>query len=62
MYPDSVDISWSSSGVIHAIQDFSDFDMDIWLATRKSGIQCPNLINGITKYVDLVFKKSTKVN
>jgi pimeloyl-ACP methyl ester carboxylesterase len=30
LYPDHALISWSSSGVINAIQDFSVFDLDIY--------------------------------
>jgi len=37
LYPDKVTASWSSSGVINAIKDFRDFDLDIFTATNKSG-------------------------
>ena len=30
LYPDRAIAAWSSSGVINAIKDFSDFDLDIY--------------------------------
>ena len=58
LYPDQVYISWSSSGVINAIQDFSDFDSDIYQATVKSGDWCPSAISSATEYVDHVLKSN----
>lgn len=43
-YPDKVTVSWASSGVIQPIRDFSDYDMDIYLATSRSGPDCPKVI------------------
>jgi len=35
-YPDHVRAAWSSSGVINAVERFTDFDMDIYLAAQKN--------------------------
>jgi hypothetical protein len=60
LYPEHVLISWSSSGVINAIQDFSNFDLDIYKATSKSGEFCPNTISDITNYVDEAMKENSE--
>jgi hypothetical protein len=36
-YPDLAVASWSSSGVINAIQDFTIFDFDIYNSSIQSG-------------------------
>ena len=41
VYPTAAVGAWSSSGVINAIKDFNDFDMDIYQAASKSGAVCP---------------------
>ena len=53
-YPDKAWVAWSSSGVILPIRDFSDNDMDIYLATSRSGPECPQIIQNITAYIDKV--------
>ena len=40
-YPTKAAVAWSSSGVILPIRDFTDFDMDIYQATSRSGPSCP---------------------
>jgi hypothetical protein len=40
----SADVAWSSSGVIEAIRDYSDYDLDVYRATSRSGDACPNMI------------------
>ena len=57
-YPDHAVASWSSSGVIHAIKDFYDFDKDIYTATLKSGPECPAAIQKVTEYVEKVFREA----
>jgi hypothetical protein len=37
VYPKSAVAAWSSSGVIQAIEDFSDYDKDIYISALKSG-------------------------
>jgi len=39
-YPLTADAAWSSSGVIHAIRNYSDYDLDIYRATSRSGNGC----------------------
>lgn len=48
LYPDHAKAVWSSSGVVHALEDFYDFDMDIYLSTAKSGASCPIKFGMIT--------------
>ena len=42
---------WSSSGVIHAIDDFKDFDYDIYNATSKSD-GCAAMVKNLTDEID----------
>ena len=51
-YMSSVTAAWSSSGVINPIVNFTDFDMDIYQATSRSGPDCPSIIKSITDYID----------
>eukprot|EP00349_Pseudokeronopsis_sp_Brazil_P011326 CAMPEP_0202977554 /NCGR_PEP_ID=MMETSP1396-20130829/84311_1 /ASSEMBLY_ACC=CAM_ASM_000872 /TAXON_ID= /ORGANISM="Pseudokeronopsis sp., Strain Brazil" /LENGTH=227 /DNA_ID=CAMNT_0049716311 /DNA_START=322 /DNA_END=1005 /DNA_ORIENTATION=+ len=60
LYPDHALISWSSSGVINAIRDFSDFDLDIYQATSRSGEYCPTKIQEIVSYIDGVFEDASE--
>ena len=47
----TVDAAWSSSGVIHAIQNYSMYDYDLYQATLRSGPSCPELIRNVNDYV-----------
>ena len=49
-YPTHAVGAWSSSGVIHAVKDFKDFDKDIYTKTNLWGPECVKLINMITNY------------
>lgn len=51
-YPDSAAVAWSSSGVIQPIRNFYDFDLDIYTATLRSGIECPTTIKNVTDYIE----------
>ena len=51
-YPTDATVAWSSSGVILPIVDFSDFDLDIYTATQRSGYACPAAIQAITTYIE----------
>lgn len=51
-YPTKAAASWSSSGVILPVIDFTDFDMDIYQATSRSGPTCPKVAQNITSYLD----------
>ena len=39
-YPDTATAAWSSSGVIEAIRDFTDYDLDVYTATSRSSASC----------------------
>ena len=41
----------SSSGVILAVEDFRDFDEQIYTSSRKSGEFCPDAIVALSDYV-----------
>jgi pimeloyl-ACP methyl ester carboxylesterase len=43
-YPDHIIGGWSSSGVINAVNDFSNFDYSNYNNTLLSGALCPKLI------------------
>jgi len=36
VYPNHVRAAWSSSGVINAIEDYTEYDMDLYLQTQKN--------------------------
>lgn len=52
VYPNHAVAAWSSSGVINAIQDFTDFDFDIFNTTQQSGVECSQAIAEITESID----------
>jgi len=43
-YPEHAIGAWSSSGVIHAIAPFSEFDASLYTSLRKSGNSCPDIV------------------
>jgi hypothetical protein len=43
-YPHLAIASWSSSGVVQPIVDFTQFDNQVYLSTVKSGDFCPLMI------------------
>ncbi len=51
-YPHMTVGAWSSSGVVNAILDFSDFDYQIYLAVSKSDSRCPQTIQNLTQYFE----------
>jgi len=51
-HPKSVDAVWSSSGVIHAIDNFIDFDYDVYVTTMNSSAECNEAIRNITAEID----------
>lgn len=55
LYPDHAIGSWSSSGVIHAVEDFRDFDHSLYTSTSKSGAECPSLIKAQTEWAEAKF-------
>lgn len=55
LYPNHTIASWSSSGVIHAIEDFKMFDVDIMESTQNSSLLCAQKIRLATDLVDQAF-------
>lgn len=47
--------SLASSGVVDAVKDFWQFDDQIYLATLKSGAECPQIITETTKFIENEF-------
>jgi hypothetical protein len=43
--------AWSSSGVINAIQDYTNYDYDLYLSTLRSGQTCVDFIRNQTNYI-----------
>ena len=58
-YPRHAAAAWSSSGVIHAIQDYAMFDTDIWQSAALSSDDCPQKIKKINQMVDDIFDNGT---
>ena len=57
MYPEQVKAVWSSSGVIDAIVNFTDFDLDVYETTMQSGTSCTEAIISVYKKVDELYTK-----
>ncbi len=51
-YPHLVVGSWASSPVINAILNFDTFDYHVFIATNKSGSQCPATMKELTSYLE----------
>lgn len=51
-YPHVAMASWASSGVVQPINDFWQFDEQVYLSSVKSGDWCPAAIQRSTAYVD----------
>lgn len=56
VYPDHAAVAWSSSGVINAIQDFKNFDLDILKSTFKSSWKCSEAVIVATKKIEYLLK------
>ena len=56
-YPNHAAAAWSSSGVIHAIEDFDMMDFDTFTSTNKSvqGPACVDAIRNATLQIDWIF-------
>lgn len=48
----SADAAWSSSGVIHAIQDYYMYDFDLYESALRSGPSCPQVVKSVNDYVE----------
>ena len=55
VYPEQVKAVWSSSGVINAITNFTDFDLDIYQTSMLSGNSCTDSIVSVYKKVDELY-------
>jgi len=51
-YPHLTVGDWASSAVVNSILDFSEYDYQISLAVAKSGPECPQTIEKLTKYFE----------
>lgn len=49
-YPHLADISWASSGVVHAITNFTEYDHSIYNSTEKGG--CTETFQKLTNWLD----------
>lgn len=56
LYPDHAVASWSSSGVINAIEDFKGFDQVLFLSTLNGGYECPHKIYNLTVQIENIVK------
>ena len=52
-YPTTVDAAWSSSGVILAVRDYSDYDLDVYRATSRSQSGCEVQTKAFIDYFDM---------
>lgn len=57
LYPELASVAWSSSGVIHAVEKFTDFDLDIYLSSLNSGSNCTETMKVLTSNIDSIFTK-----
>jgi len=53
-YPDHVAAAWSSSGVINAIEEYTEYDMDLYLQTQKNLGGCNIEIADVTNDIESV--------
>jgi len=51
-YPHLTAGAWASSAVVKAIDDFSDYDYQIYLDVSRSGPECPQAIEKLTTYFE----------
>jgi hypothetical protein len=50
-YPHLTVASWSSSGVVQPMNDFSAFDNQVYTSTAKSSLDCPRMIQETSFYI-----------
>lgn len=58
-YPNHTVAAWSSSGVIHPVEDFKMFDVDIMESTSNSSLLCAQKIRFATDLIDEAFTKGS---
>lgn len=54
-YPDHAIGAWSSSGVIHAVEDFHNFDLSLYQSAALSGEFCPETVRSHYTYIEEAF-------
>jgi len=52
LYPDHVKAAWSSSGVINAIEEYTEYDMDLYLQAQKNLGGCNIEISQVTNDIE----------
>jgi len=57
LYPELASVAWSSSGVIHAVEDFTNFDLDVYTATLTKGNNCTDTVKSLTSKIDQIFEE-----
>ena len=55
-YPHIVDAALSSSGVVLAVEDFNQYDMQVYDSLLKSGKECPDTVEAIVSQWDDLYK------
>ena len=55
-YPDHAVGAWSSSGVIHAIEDFKAFDKDLYDRATLNKDECPMHVKEVVDHIEMEFK------
>ena len=55
-YPQHAVGAWSSSGVIHAIDDFKAFDKDLYDRARLNKDECPQHVKEVIDHIEMEFK------
>lgn len=58
-YPDHALGAWSSSGVIHAIEDYKNYDLQMFIKTDASGPDCSGAIQRAQRIADRDLKTKT---
>ena len=56
LYPDHAVAAWSSSGVINAIEQFEDFDRDLYDRANESRNGCANWVRNVIEHVEDEFR------
>ena len=54
--------AWSSSGVVHAVYDFHDFDNSLYTSMSKSGATCPSQVVAQYTYIEEQFAQGTNID
>jgi len=58
-YPHLVAGAWASSAVVEAIADYEKYDYQIYLSTKKSGLECPSRIQKLNAHFEYQIYNTT---